>query len=613
MKKHLFVALVAVVSVAGSHTDVAPPGVRSRTVGSAAAKAHPIEARAVRDAAVRVIQAHDSEYSGPTATIDDPYPWSRRLLEAERALASTKSEDISAVLDHWKRMQHYYGMISALHETGTKGGEDTAFAAAEYYLAEAELWLADAGGGVPKSVTTTDEQPTADWPQFRGPNNSGLASGEYSLPTEIGPDTNIAWKIELAPGHSSPIVFGDRLYLTAVRDSELLTIALNRHTGEAVWEAAAPHETLEAIHRIGSHAQSTPATDGEHIVSFFGSSGLVCFDAAGHQLWIHRMGPFKNDFGAGSSPILVEDRVILCQDHDTDSFLAAYDKHSGTLLWKTERSDFARNYCTPVIWEVAGRKQIVVAATLRVVGYDFETGQPLWTVRGVSRTVCMSPVVGTDGILYVAGWSAGGDAEDRIQVESFSEAAASYDKDHDGALTEQELPDGAIRQRFPQVDRDKNGGISREEYDYFRNLFDESRNVVMAIRPGGSGDITDSHVDWQSTRHVPFCASPLFDRGRIFTVKDGGIFCSIDAATGNIIKTARLHGTKNYYASPVGGDGKLYLLDEEGGLSVVSSEGRWQLLSSADFGENTYATPAIVGGRIYLRTVGHLYCFECFE
>ena len=417
------------------------------------------------------------------------------------------------------------------------------------------------------------------------------------------------WKIKLAEGHSSPVAYGNRLYVTAVRDDKLLTIALDRQTGATLWEAAAPHEELEPIHRIGSHAQSTPATDGEHIVSFFGSSGLIAYDSQGQQLWIHRMGPFKNDFGAGSSPILVDDRVILCQDHDTDSFLAAYDKQSGELLWKTDRSEFARNYCTPVLWEVGGRKQIVVAATLRVVGYDFETGRPLWTVRGVSRTVCATPVVGDDGLLYVAGWSAGGDPDDRIQVGPFADAAASYDRNHDGALEEQELPEGAIRQRFPQVDRDKDGRITEEEYEYFRNLFDESRNVVMAIEPGGSGDVTDTLVKWQSSRQVPFCASPVYDRGFVFTVKDGGIFCSIDAASGKIIKTGRLHGTKNYYASPVAGDGKLYLVDEQGELSVVSAAGRWQLLSSADFGENTYATPALVAGRIYLRTAGHLYCF----
>lgn len=462
----------------------------------------------------------------------------------------------------------------------------------------AVVWCAAAG-----------ERAVAAWPQFRGENCAGVASGDARLPEEIGPHTNLLWKRELPPGHSSPVVFGERIYLTAVRDGELLTLALEGKTGETLWEAKAPHEQLEAIHRIGSHAQSTPATDGKLVVSFFGSSGLVCHDASGRQMWLHRMGPFKNDFGAGSSPILVDDRVILCQDHDTDSFLAAYDKRTGKPLWKTDRSDFARNYCTPVVWEVEGRKQIVVAATLRVVGYDFLTGRQLWTVRGMSRTVCMTPVVGGDDVLYVAGWSAGGDADDRIRVGPFAEVAAEYDQNRNGALEEAELPMGPIRERFAQVDRDKDGGVSRAEYDYFSNLFDESKNVVMAIRPGAAGDATQSHVKWQSNRHVPFCASPLYDRGRVFTVKDGGIFCSIDASSGKIAKTGRMHGTKNYYASPVAGDGKIYVVDEQGGLSVVTSEARWRLLSSADFGENVYATPAIDDGRILLRTVGHLYCF----
>ena len=448
------------------------------------------------------------------------------------------------------------------------------------------------------------------WPQFRGPEGSARAAAGAALPDDLRPDKNVVWKIELPPGHSSPIVFGERIYLTAVRGDELLTIAVDRRSGKTVWEAAAPHDGLEQIHRIGSHAQSTPATDGERIVSFFGSSGLWCYDSQGKPLWHHRMGPFKNDFGAGASPIIVADRVILGQDHDTDSFLAAFDQHTGKRLWRTDRSEFARNYCTPVVWHVGDRRQIVVAATLHVVGYDFETGKELWRCRGVSRTVCSTPVVGDDGKLYVAGWSAGGEADDRIHVEPFVEAAANFDKNGNELLEEAELPGGPIKERFPQVDRDKDGGISRAEYDYFSNLFDQSRNVVLAIRPGGEGDITDSHVAWESTRHVPFCASPVYDRGRIFTVKDGGICCSLDADSGKLLKVGRLAGTKNYYASPVAGDGKVYLIDEQGTLSVIASKANWQIVSSSDFGENVYATPAICDGCVYLRTAGHLYCFS---
>ncbi len=449
-----------------------------------------------------------------------------------------------------------------------------------------------------------------DWTQFRGPNGSGRAAVGDKLPAEIGPETNVVWKTPLPPGHSSPVVFGEHIYLTAVRDEKLVTIGLDRRSGKILWEAHAPHEKLETIHTIGSHAQPSPATDGERVVSFFGSSGLYCYDTDGKLLWKQAMGPFNNDFGAGTSPIIVDDRVILCQDHDTDSFLMAIDKRTGKTIWTTDRSEFPRNYCTPVIWEVGGRKQIVVAATLRVVGYDLETGHEQWTVRGISRAVCSSPVIGDDNVLYLAGWAAGGDPGEPIQVEPFDEVITARDVNQNGTLELIELADGAIKQRFSQVDRDKSGSITKAEYEYFRNLFDVARNVVLAIKPGGRGEATDSHVLWEYTRFVPFCASPVYYNGRLFTIKDGGIVSCLDAKTGQPLKQGRIPATQSYYASPVAGDGKIYLLNQPGQLTILSAADPWQVLHTADFAEETYATPAIADGQIFLRTTGHLYCFE---
>jgi outer membrane protein assembly factor BamB len=246
-----------------------------------------------------------------------------------------------------------------------------------------------------------------------------------------------------------------------------------------------------------------------------------------------------------------------------------------------------------------------------VVGYDLATGKELWTVRGLSRAVCSTPVVGGDGRLYVAGWARGGDIDERISVEPFDKLAAARDKNGNGTLERAELEKGhAIERRFPQVDRDKTGTITRKEYEYYRNLFDVARNVVLAIRPGASGDATRTHVAWEYRRHIPFCASPLFFNNTLFTVKDGGILTSLDARSGKPLQTRRIPGAGNYYSSPVAGDGKVYLLDQKGRLSVISGEGKWTVLHRAQFGEETYATPAIVDGRIYLRTDGHLYCFE---
>ncbi|HEX5102423.1 MAG TPA: PQQ-binding-like beta-propeller repeat protein, partial [Pirellulaceae bacterium] len=183
-----------------------------------------------------------------------------------------------------------------------------------------------------------------DWPQFRGP-QAGVAVGDQALPAEIGPEENVLWKTELPPGHSSPAIVGNKIFLTAVRDNEHLeTICLDRPSGKILWRVEAPHKTLEQIHGIGSYAQPSPAADKERVVVLFGSSGLYCYDHGGKELWHKEMGPFNDEFGAAASPIIEGERVILGQDHDTGSFLAAYDKRTGEERWRTDRSEFSRNY-----------------------------------------------------------------------------------------------------------------------------------------------------------------------------------------------------------------------------------------------------------------------------
>jgi outer membrane protein assembly factor BamB len=300
---------------------------------------------------------------------------------------------------------------------------------------------------------------------------------------------------------------------------------------------------------------------------------------------------------------------LVNQDHDTDSFLMAVNKRTGSVLWKTDRSEFPRNYATPVIWMVGGKKQIVVPATLRVVGYDFESGHELWTVRGISRIVIMTPVVGADGMLYVAAWAPGGDETERIDVAAFAEFVAMYDKNRNGTLEEDEFPDGPVRQRFRQFDRDKTGTVTKDEYESMRGIFEQAHNVIVAIKPGGTGDITKTHVIWKYGKLLPYCPSPVVVNGLVFMVKDGGIVSCLDATTGQPTKQGRVSGTAGYYSSPVAGDGRVYLLSQRGELTVISAEAQWRELASARFGEDAYATPALVDGRIYLRTVGHLYCF----
>jgi outer membrane protein assembly factor BamB len=416
-------------------------------------------------------------------------------------------------------------------------------------------------------------------------------------------------KAALPPGHASPVIAGDRIYLAGVKEGVLLTIALDRQTGAIVWQREAAHDKLEKVHRIGSHAQSTPATDGEVVVRFFGSSGLWCYRANGDLAWSKRMGPFNNDFGAGSSPIIVGKQVILGQDHDTGSFLTAFDLRDGRESWRVDRGEFPRGYATPCVWEQSGKQQLVVCGAIRVLGYDVDTGTHAWTLRGISRMSCATPIIGDDGMLYVSGWSAGGDPGERLSLPPFDKVMATADKNGNGTLEKDETPEGALDSRFSQCDRDKSGSITRVEYEDFRGLFDQSQNQILCVRPGGSGDISETHVVWKQTKQVPFCPSLLVHQGRLFTVKDGGIFASLEAASGRVLKGSRLAATDDYYASPVLGDGKLYLFNEEGKGTVISAAGQWETLSTCDLGETAYASPAIADGRLYVRTAGHLYCF----
>lgn len=456
-------------------------------------------------------------------------------------------------------------------------------------------WLGTAGAG--------------SWPQFRGPNASGLPDSDKPLPAEIGPDKNVVWKVALPPGHSSPAVHGDRIYLTAVRGRTLLTLGLDRHTGKTLWQAEAPHKGLETVHQVGSQAQPSTTTDGDHVVSFFGSAGLFCYDRDGKLLWHLPMGPFKNEYGSGASPVLAGDRVFLNQDHDTDSFLMAFDKRTGKVLWKVDRSEFPRGYATPVVWELGGKKQVVVLGTLRVIGYDFETGEEVWTVRGLSRITNMTPVVGANGVLYVAAWAPGGDTGARETVAPFAEVIAKHDANGNGTLEANEIQEDTVKKRVPQFDRDKDGHITKAEYEDMRRIFDEARNVVVAIKPGGRGDVTKTHVLWEQEKMLPYVPSPLYYNGHVYMVRNGGLLACLDAKTGKPTKHERVFGGASYYSSPVAGDGKIYTVSQRGEVSVVAAGPDWKLLSRARLDEEVFATPAIADGEIYLRTAGHLYCF----
>ena len=460
------------------------------------------------------------------------------------------------------------------------------------------LLLSAAGGDRP-----------GNWSQFRGPGGAALAVGNRVLPTEIGPKQYVVWKAPLPNGHASPVVHGERIFLTGVADGKLFTIGLDRKTGKELWRTEAPHKGLEKVHKIGNPAQATPATDGEHVVVFFGSAGLFCYDRDGKEKWRVVMGPFKTEFGAASSPLLVDGRIILNQDYDSESTLTVYDVKTGKQVWKVDRAEFGVGYASPVIWTVADKKQIVQVGTLRVVGYEFDSGKEIWTVHGMSRIGNMTPTVGPDNTLYLAGWGAGADPGDIISVPDFDAMLKQHDANKNSILEAKEIPAGPIKDRLPQFDRNRDDAVDRAEWVHMRRVFAAAKNRMIAVRPGGTGDVTKTHVLWEQTKQLPYVPSPLLYNDLLFLVKNGGIVSTLDPKTGKALKTDRIPARGNYYSSPVGGDGKVYVLSQQGELTVLSAKSDWEVLHSADFGEEIFATPALVDGRIYLRTAGHLYCF----
>jgi outer membrane protein assembly factor BamB len=419
------------------------------------------------------------------------------------------------------------------------------------------------------------------------------------------------WKATLNPGNSTPCVVGDSIFLTTwdVQKRELATVALDRNDGSVKWKQVVPTTVVEQFHRVGSPATCSVACDGERVFAFFGSYGMLCYSRDGKLLWENQMGPFQDEFGASSSPILVDGKLILNSDHDLDNFIMALDPKTGKELWMTSRDDFTRSYSTPVVWKVDGKNQIVVAGSLKLVAYDPANGQPIWWINGLSRIVDTTPVV-RGNRLFLATWTPGGDTSERISLESFDEALKSHDKNNDKLVGKDELPKGSpVTARFFRIDLNQDQKLNLQEWNAHARVFDLAQNVAMSVKAGGQGDVTKSHVEWIQRKSLPTVPSPLVYRDEFYMIKDGGIMTALDVATGEILKQGRLDGRGNYYASPVAADGLIFAASEQGVVTVVKAGAKWEVLSSHDYKERIMATPVIRDGQLFIRTDRGLYCY----
>ncbi len=469
-----------------------------------------------------------------------------------------------------------------------------------------KLYICLALGGL-TAIGHGAEQPLV-WPQFRGPNGSGVADSQKP-PLEIGPEKNLKWKVPVPKGLSSPIVAGDMLIMTAFEGGNLYTIAYHRTDGREIWRTEAPARQIEAFHKTeGSPAASTSATDGKQIVSYFGSCGLFCYDLAGKELWKVEMPTAEliGEFGSGVSPIIAEDIVVLVRDQKKDSRIYAFDLATGAIRWEHNRKS-PLSYCTPIVWKTSDDQQIVAAGHARIVGYDLKTGTEKWSAGNVPSGCCSSPVI-AGNILFFAGGSAG-ELDIEPQMPSFDSMLGDLDKDKDGALSRDEA-EKAFEGFFDNQDANRDGRITRDEWEFISTLYSEGKNTAFALRLGGRGDVTESNLLWKQTKGLPYLPSAIAYRGEFIMVKDGGIVTSYDARTGERTFQERAAQSGTYYASPVAANGHVYLTSLEGALTVLKVDaGHLVVVSSAKLGERTAATPAIADNTLFIRTERHLYAF----
>lgn len=437
----------------------------------------------------------------------------------------------------------------------------------------------------------------------------GLAANDkQALPNSFDEKKAQLWRTPIAAGHSTPCVQGDSIFLTTFDSGKLGMVALERATGKVRWTKPVPAKKIEEVHASGSPATATPAADGERVVFFFGSYGFLCYDHAGKLLWSREMGPFQDEFGAASSPLLVDGKVILNEDHDVDSFLACFDAKTGEPLWRTPRPDAVRSYSTPVVWTAGNRKTLVVTGALQLTGYDLANGRHLWTLPGLARIANTTPAQGAERLI-VSTWSPGGDPDSRISMEAWDVAQKMWDKNNDGKLALAEVSNKEVLDRFFRIDINQDKTLDKGEWEKYAKVFELARNSVMALKPG-STELSAPEMVWEYGKAIPYVASPLLYRDVVWLVKDGGVLTTLDAKNGELIKSGRLPGGGNYFASPVAGDGKVFFASDKGSLTILQAVGEWEVIATRELGERCVATPVVADGRLFIRSEKAIYCFE---
>ena len=383
-----------------------------------------------------------------------------------------------------------------------------------------------------------------DWPMWRGARGDGT-SLERNVPTEWSATNNIVWKTPIpGEGHSSPIVWGDRLFLsTALKETEeRCLLSLNRKTGEVLWQQTVLRSPLEAKNSENSYASSTPATDGRNIfVTFLDGQDVVAAacDFAGRRTWLSRPGQFYSQHGFSHTPVLYKDKVILVCYSKGENFIAALSRRDGHTLWKVEGTNATQSYSPPLLRKMARRMQMIVPGNQAVTSVDPVNGHTLWVLEGPSEDCVITPVYNerADLVLSCSSWP---------------------------------------------------------------------KRVLQAIKPDGEGNVTQTKIAWSSTEGAPYVPSPISIGDWFFTCgfEKKDVYC-FEAASGKILWHEKMG---SHHASPVSANGLVYFLNDDGVTHVIKAGPTFQLIASNDLGERTFASPAISRGQIFLRGSKNLYC-----
>lgn len=460
-----------------------------------------------------------------------------------------------------------------------------------------------------------------DWPQFRGPNCTGISDGSSPLPVEFSDTERVKWTAKLGDGIGSVVVAADRVFTSAmVDDTTVGLFAFDAGSGDELWKRTWPVGEIGDTHKTNSHASTTPAADAERVYFYFNTLGMLTLDAAtGKDVWKKDLPApyFVFKWGAGMSPVLYKDLLLFCQDDDLNPAFYAFDKKTGALKWKDDRNDMAVNYSHPVVCSTDKGDEIVVAGTGLLVGYDPSSGKRLWHARTLLRNIKTTPVC-RDGVIYISVQS-GGIANQWLASVDRAETGNSDDKvtreEIQAFVGEREVPEAFYQKTFGRGDLDNDGDLEGEELDVAflnRENFAGARHdeeeaaaqYILAVRGGGRGDVTDTHVLWKHpTKHTDHIVSPMILDDRMLLVKSGGIATCFETKTGKaVFGPVRIRNEGDYFASPVYGDGKIYVASENGKIVVLRNASELDVLAVNDMGDSILGTPAIADGALYVRT-----------